>query len=166
MAFEAITELDTKIDALQVLVDKGILTKHDFDSCKKAISKKNTEKGLIYRDKFIAVYFRGAREEQMLAGKGVKVFLLIENRTKSELSVRARISVNDVIVERTSYFCSDIPEKSKVIAEVGVFYDKLHAIDIYSVSDVETISFLFWSVDSTNKELFRAKKPTVITVNS
>ena len=47
MAFEAAVDLSTKEEALKILVDKGILTQTDFEKCKKALSKKPSEAGLL-----------------------------------------------------------------------------------------------------------------------
>ncbi len=166
MAFEALTDLETKLEALQILVEKEILTKHDFDLCARALKRKNTEKGLIYRDKLIAVYYRGLEEQQMLAGKGVKVYLVIENRTNEPITVKARKSVNGIIVEKDDTISNHLPEKAKVIETPAFFFEKLKAVDVESIRDIQELSFLFRYEDDHFREIGKAKKPSVIQINS
>ncbi len=162
MGFEAATEFSVKSDSLQELVDLGILTKHDFELCIRALKRKETEKGLIYRDKYIAVEYRGFEEQDNYNGKGIRLMFVIQNRTSEPLNVKARICVNGVIVEKEASISTRTPEKSKVIEDASVYYDTLHVIDVNSIDDIEDISFLFWSTDSKYKELNRARKPVSV----
>ncbi len=164
MGFEAATEFSVKSDSLQELVDLGILTKHDFELCIRALKKKETEKGLIYRDKFIAVEYRGYDEQDNYNGKSIRVKFVVQNRTAEPLTVKARVYVNGVIVSKEEDISRRTPEKSKVIEEAIVNYDTLDVIDVKTVEDIEDISFLFWTVDSKYRELNKAKKPVSVVL--
>ena len=147
-----------KRQALSSLVAEGVLTPKDFSACIRAIERTSMEKGPIYRDKFITVDYRGYEKSQMLGGSGFKVHLIIENKTQSQITIRARTLVNGVIVEKDELISSDIPERSKIIASASFFYDKLKPLDIKTIQDVEEISFLFRCIGEQYKEINKAKR--------
>lgn len=162
-------DVDTKEAALQLLVDKGVLTKRDFTACMKAIrsfskTKKSSDKSVIYEDDYIAVTYKGYEEQNMLGGNGIKLFLIIENKTDQVFSVRARKSINGFITDKDLTLSSDIPEFSKVIENTTFFYTNMKFMDINSLAEVENISFLFRCVDKHYKEINVAMRPAVITL--
>ena len=158
MAFEPAVDMNTKEEALQILVDKGILTKTDFDKCKRVLSKKSTVGGCIYRDKSIVVYYKGYKEQTMFSGKGIKFFLIVENRTNEPVSIHGTFGLNGIIVEKDIVCASNLLGKAKAIAEITFFYSKLDMIDIYSVSNIEKFSFGFWYTNKQGRVLSDLEK--------
>ncbi len=166
MAFEAAVDLNTKEEALKILVDKGILTMTDFEKCKKALSKKPSEAGLIYRDKIISVFYKSVQEQQMLAGKGIKAYLIVENRTTEPITIKATCAANGVIMEQDIQLAGGLLGKAKAIAEVAFFYNKLQIIDIHSLKDLKTISFVFRGYDKMHREMCNSIKMKEVVVNA
>ena len=162
MAENSIIDVGMKKEALNVLVEKGILTEAEYHNCVKAIEKQKTDKGIFYKDKCIGVSYRGYEVQNMFGGKGIKIFIIVENKTPEVTSVRCRLSVNDVIVDNDHSISSQIPPKSKIIAEVVIFFDKLKVLDVSNVTDIESISFVFTTMNKQRQELAQAKKPAKI----
>lgn len=94
----------------------------------------------------------------MLAGKGVKIYLIVENRTKEPLSIHGTFGVNGVIVENDYICASKLIGKAKVIVELGIFYRKLSIIDVSSIDDIESFSYGFWSLDMNGQKLNNLEK--------
>ncbi len=154
----------SKQDALAALVEDGILTSQEYKACLRAVERTSSEKGFIYRDKFIAVEYRGYEKSQMVGGSGIKIHLIIENKTQLPLTIRARVMVNGIIIEKDENMVSDIPEKSKMLVSIAVFFDKLRPLDIKTVQDIEEVSFLFRCIGENYKEVNKAKKRAVIVL--
>ena len=165
MAFEAAVDLDTKEEALKLLVDKGILTQTDFEKCKKALSKKAAEAGLIYHDKTISVFYKSTQEQQMLGGKGIKVYLIVENKTKEPITIKATCAANGIIMEHDIQLVSNLLGKAKAIVEVVYFFNKLSVIDIHSIKDLKTVSFCFSAYDKMRREICSSTIMKEVVVN-
>ena len=164
MAFEAAVPFEDKKRKLEELAASGVLTKSDLENCLKALRKEPTQKNVIYRDKNIAVTYRGFEEVQDYTGKKIKVFLVIENRTKEVLGVRARGSINGIVVENDAIISREVPERSKIICCAEFPISTLKYVDVNSAKDIETISFLFRAIDSHYGEISKATKQSVVIV--
>ena len=154
----------TKKDALAAMKADGVFTAQEYNACIRALERVSSEKGVIYRDKYIGIEYRGYEKSQMIGGMGIKIHLIIENRTAAPINLRARILVNGIIVEKDETILTDIPEKSKIIANVAFFFDKLKPIDIKSPADIEEIAFLFRCLGKDYKEINQAKRIARITL--
>lgn len=149
----------SKKDALAKLVTDGILTKQEYNSCLRALNHVASEKGLIYRDAFISVEYRGFEKQHPYTNKGFTVYLVVENKTQGPLTLSARVLVDDIIIEKDECIIPDIPEKSKIIAEIFFLYDRLKPLDIKKASDIKEIGLLFRCTGGKDhKEINKAKK--------
>lgn len=162
--YSADTQKFSKKDALAALVADRILTSQEYNACLRAVERVSSEKGFIYRDKYITVEYRGYEKSQMVGGSGIKIHLIIENKTQTPLTIRARVMVNGIIIEKDENIVSDIPEKSKMLVSVAAFFDKLRPLDIKTVQDIEEVSLLFRCIGENYKEVNKAKKRAVIVL--
>lgn len=159
MGFEAAVSLETKLDTIQRLVDGGVLTKTDYELCKRALTKKEPSANWVYRDKFMAAFFKGFGKNRFMEDQGILLNMILENRTDDPISIYATISVNGIIVNLDHNCIRNLPAKSKIIAQVPLPYDKLDMLDVKKVEDMETLSFSFKCQDGHFKDLSKYSKP-------
>lgn len=159
------TSIEDKVTALRSLVEKKVLSQPECDTCIRALKRESSEKGVFYRDKFIAVNYRGHENCEMMGGKGFKVYLVIENRTSDPLSLRARILLNGVILEKNECIMAEIPARSKILVSHAFFYDSLKPLDIKALKHVQEIGYMFRYCDLKSKTIGEAKKNAVLSFN-
>ena len=155
--------IEEKVTAIRSLVEKKVLSQSECDTCIRALKRESSEKGVFYRDKFIAVNYRGHENCEMLGGKGFKVYLIIENRTSDLLSLRARILLNGVILERSECILAEIPARSKILVSHAFFYDTLKPLNIKALKHVQEIGYMFRYCDMKSKSVGEAKKTATLS---
>lgn len=164
MAFEAAVSMETKLDALQRLVDGGIITQTDYDICKRALTKKPPNSNCIFRDKFMAAFFKGFGKSPYLNTPGITLNLILENRMDDPITISTTISVNGIIVIMDHSSIRDLPAKSKIIVQELLPFDKLDLLDVTKVEDIESLSFSFKCSDGHFKDLSKYSKPKKIVL--
>ena len=115
-----------------------------------------------YEDGNIRLKFKGHEEtNNLFFGEGVGFKFLIENKTTNSYRISAKdVSVNGFVVSSSELITSKLGAFKKAIDEMYLFFNKnnLNDCDIYSIDDVEELSFVLEVEDETTNKSYDSEE--------